>query len=411
MDFKSAFETITKGDPTTELSPEFALLVERLSLQSQILALGEAYHTSDGFYVAKINIFKHLIERDILKVVAFENPWAESKLIQAYVSGADVPFNELPTKLFMTWRSKSIAAFLKWLREFNLMRPLHERVIFFGFDIQKPGISSLETIRQFCKNYALNDAATLGLSSFSPLLEQAEADRFLDQLSAVKLLAHHPIQNIQKDLLNLIEALDSIECFRSELSPDDLDLRVCIICVSYFLRFIVSIAASSLLGPELLTSLPTWKPQHEVRDQGMFLVFEAIFRSLGQRKTGLWAHNLHILMAGEQTSIYPVKSMGSYLNQTFGEWYFPIALIAHEIFLNWHWIPQMKDLKPPVPQDGCCESILKNIDSGPCYIDLADKNEFPSNAGIFDFHPVERLNEQFRGLIYLDKSPAMEYWE
>jgi erythromycin esterase-like protein len=104
--------------------------------RSTVLALGEGIHTSDGFYEAKLEVFRYLIEHHDLRVVFFETPWSQAEVVERYLSGG-ATLTEAIDSLLYVWRSTSIARFLIWLktlRENGLM------VRFMGFDIQSPAV-------------------------------------------------------------------------------------------------------------------------------------------------------------------------------------------------------------------------------------------------------------------------------
>lgn len=399
---------IVKGSFTMPLSPELERILEGVISDSRILALGECFHTSDGFYNAKIRILQHLIQKQSLRAIAFENSWADSKVINAYVGGEAVSLEEAAANLFHIWRSKSVVSFLRWLRDFNSDLPLGQKVFFFGIDIQKPG-RCLSIVRKFCHQHLGPELGVFDSLKGSLILRECEKDNFYDVLSIKNVFNEHGRNKVQEDLDALLEGIKKAEQTRLETSSEDLELQIGLKCLAFYFQYIFELSDGDSL-PSEGSQTPPWKKPFETRDNGMFEVFQLIYRSIGEPKIVLWAHNLHIVIAGETAPVWGVKSFGSLFFDSYGDSYYPIALTAGHFEINWPWLPQMKDFVPEPPEPGTMEHTLKS-EIGSCYVDLEDSGIFPPQTGLYQFHPVENLKKHFRAVIYLDSSSAMEIFE
>ncbi|MBP1804808.1 erythromycin esterase family protein [Rubellimicrobium aerolatum] len=117
--------------------PAFGATFDRYA-SARVVLLGEASHGTSEFYRARAAITRRLIERHGFDVVAVEADWPDAAAIDRQIralpprDGAEPPFQRFPTWM---WRNADVAAFLRWLRDWNRDRAPERQTGFFGLDI------------------------------------------------------------------------------------------------------------------------------------------------------------------------------------------------------------------------------------------------------------------------------------
>lgn len=116
-------------------------LVERVA-HRRLVCLGEASHGTHEFYRWRAELSRRLIEEHGFTWIGVEGDWPDCWRINRWVRGlADqgrgaasvlLDFERWPTWM---WANDDVAEFLDWLHGWNLERPLHERVGFYGLDV------------------------------------------------------------------------------------------------------------------------------------------------------------------------------------------------------------------------------------------------------------------------------------
>lgn len=403
------YNGMVSGDFKDKVSENVLRYFQNLAKKHKILALGETVHTSGGYYDVKIAILKNLISLRCIEAIAFENPWSDTKIINDFINGKDVSIAHAVKQLFIVWRSKSVANFIEWLRDFNLKLPQEERVYFFGFDIQNPQFS-LELIHEFVEQ---NKNQELNFNEKSLFLKNNE-NKIAGWRDIKKLFDQNQNKLLLNDFISILKQIEILEKKSRRLKVQNKELELALTTLSYYIKFTYYFAKEA---SEKDISIPSSKKPiptegFNFRDQGMFEIFNIYFHSLGQPNTFLWAHNLHIVMKGENISTWKKTSLGSHLNTKFGDEYCPVALAGYYIKTNWPDAPGNMDPPLPHPEDSIEQTLyLKNLDQ--CYIDLENTNLFSEKAS-YVLNPVlkmEKISQHFKGILYIKESLGMEIFE
>ncbi len=112
-------------------------LLQRIG-DARVVLLGECTHGTSEFYRMRARITQELVTRRGFTIVAVEADWPDAERIDHYVRDRQVPranwqaFARFPTWM---WRNRETARFVDWLREWNLARPVAQRVRFAGLDL------------------------------------------------------------------------------------------------------------------------------------------------------------------------------------------------------------------------------------------------------------------------------------
>lgn len=108
----------------------------------RLVCIGEASHGTHEFYDWRAALSRRLIEEHGFTWIGVEGDWPDCWRINRWVRGLADPeldaagelqtFERWPTWM---WANRDVADFLDWLRRWNLERPAHERVGFYGLDV------------------------------------------------------------------------------------------------------------------------------------------------------------------------------------------------------------------------------------------------------------------------------------
>lgn len=359
--------------------------------RAEIVALGESFHTSGGYYEMKHRVFRYLVERLGFRVFAIESPWGRAESVRQLVETCGESPDEAIRTLFSVWQSVELRDMVQWMCDWNRAhRRPRDRVHFVGFDTQQPEFDGpvllgyLERVgigadHPVAANLRRCDGAAGRRSPLGAVLD-ADNDRCQAGLQAVERLF-----------------ADEEERLVAETSRWDLEwARVS------------------------LTGLRAWQGQAyyanrsnvlsgESRDRGMAEVLLAIrnlrYRSL---KTAVWAHNYHIAKDTASTA-WTARSMGVYLREALGPGYVALGLIAQQVTLDWPSLGECGDL--PSPSFSSVETRLADLGHDYLLIDF----DFPQGAPPFleagRNYQMTGLPmvpaAQFDGAIFLRHSRAM----
>lgn len=116
--------------------------VVRRAAGCRFTAIGEASHGTHDFYTWRATLSRRLIEEQGYTWIGVEGDWPDCWRINQWVRGITgaeqgvhsllAGFQRWPTWM---WANEEVAAFLDWLRTWNLHRPMSRRVGFYGLDV------------------------------------------------------------------------------------------------------------------------------------------------------------------------------------------------------------------------------------------------------------------------------------
>jgi len=116
-------------------------LMQRVG-DARCVLIGEASHGTSEFYTWRARITRRLIEEKGFRFVAVEGDWPDCYRVNRFVRGMPSvgvsaeavlhTFDRWPTWM---WANREVAAFTRWLRAHNDVRPPDERVGFYGLDV------------------------------------------------------------------------------------------------------------------------------------------------------------------------------------------------------------------------------------------------------------------------------------
>lgn len=375
-----------------------------------VVGLGESWHGSEGFAQARARLIRYLVEHKGFRAVAFEGPWGPALATARYLEdGEGVLLDAVLGLSFKVWKSKSTAALLEWLKEFNQLHP-DDPVRFFGYDIQQ-GLWDGNYVRGALSTIApnettLRDGTRSCAGAKYDTIEEVQADP--EELEIYN--RHEPFP--EDRYLACTASLGQIAQYLSEHEQDALkvltaaELDLLSLSVTTLRAYTEAVyLEGSTTGPEPVI----------VRDRVMAEVFLRFRQRVGvQTKIVLWAHNFHIARNLEQIddpNYY--KTMGSWLGEALGSSYAPIGLIASSIDTCF----PTRCTTIPFDAAGSVEAQLRTLAEPFLLVDLLGQEVSgpfvsPTTPYTSGYDVPFTLPERYRGLVYLATStPALDRYD
>jgi erythromycin esterase len=106
---------------------------------ASVVALGESWHMSGGFYLMKHRLLRYLVQEKGFRAFAVESNWESVERTNAYVQTCTGTAESAIREEHIVWQSKEYADMVRWMCEWNRAHPAPaDRLTMFGFDIQQP---------------------------------------------------------------------------------------------------------------------------------------------------------------------------------------------------------------------------------------------------------------------------------
>jgi len=96
---------------------EYSILINQLK-DKQIIAIGEASHGTQEFYITKSSIVRHLIQQERFRTLAFEMDEKIAEKINNYISGKSEEISST-LKNYGLYNSEELYNLLLWIKQFN----------------------------------------------------------------------------------------------------------------------------------------------------------------------------------------------------------------------------------------------------------------------------------------------------
>ncbi len=349
--------------------------------KATVVGLGESIHTSGGFYEMKDRAIRFLVETMGFRVLAIESPWIEADRVDAYVQTCEGTPEDALKGIFPVWQSAETRDLVQWMCEWNHSHPNpKDRLSVFGFDIQQPQ-NDRPALTAFLRRTGVpaDSPWTAALFSCAPLSVTTTSDasyarctgglQQIDayfQQNAAAIVRQTSSQDFEIAKLNLT----GLRAWEDEIYYYEQDLA----------------------------------KAHDARDQGMAYAF-GVLRGLRfpKARTIVWAHNFHLARG----TIAETQPMGSYLARSLKKSYVNIALVAHEVDIDWIGI----GCGPAAsPSEGSVEELLHALGEPTLLVDLAfpgTRHPYipPGERDLGDY-PVNP-SQLYNGVLYLEVSPRM----
>ncbi|KMZ44264.1 MULTISPECIES: erythromycin esterase family protein [Bacillales] len=132
--FQSALASTLQQSLQSTLVP-----VSKMELPAKtIIGFGEATHGNKQFTTLKLDIFKHLVEKQGYRVFAIEGDFGGGQKVNEYILGGSGTAKDAAKAIgFTIYHTEEMAALLSWMRTFNEQRDAKDQIHFYGFDMQR----------------------------------------------------------------------------------------------------------------------------------------------------------------------------------------------------------------------------------------------------------------------------------
>ncbi len=126
--------SITSSDPTANFS-ELAVLDQLAN--TRFVGMGEASHGTKEFFEMKHKILKYYVENHNYRGIIMEADFGECIKANEYILHDRGDINTVMQEMhFWVWRTAEVRSMIQWMHDFNLNKPLEERVYYLGSDCQ-----------------------------------------------------------------------------------------------------------------------------------------------------------------------------------------------------------------------------------------------------------------------------------
>ncbi|HKI06233.1 MAG TPA: erythromycin esterase family protein [Thermoanaerobaculia bacterium] len=371
-------------DPNLGSTEDLAPL-RRMIGKATVVGLGESWHTSGGFYKMKHRIFRDLVENMGFRVFAMESHWASGEKANRYVQTCEGSPDEALDLHIPVWQSVEVRELLQWMCEWNQAHP-DDRVHYFGFDIQLPGLDGPGLV------------AFLGRTGIPQEHPWVAGIRKCDGVAV-----NYPPNQIPPEAHEqCIAALTEVEghfqrngrSLQEQTSKDDFDLAKLRSLSLKAYEEQVFFIGDDYFGEDFAKGF-------NKRDEAMAKIFFLLReKHFPRAKTVVWAANIHVARARVQDGVRP---MGSILAEKLGRNYVTFALAAYRAELDgFCGVCEVSEAGP-----GTVEDRLHALGEDALLVDLARSSYLRPRLyemSVFRFVP----RKHFNGIVFLETSERMQ---
>jgi erythromycin esterase len=353
---------------------------------ASVVALGESWHTSGGFYLLKHRIFRFLVQEKGFRAFAIESNWEAVERTNAYVQSCSGSAESAISDEHIVWRSSEYADMVRWMCEWNKVHQNPaDRLTMFGFDIQQP------------------DKDGPALATLLGQLDVPQSDAKVHGLLSCENAfgLQHPFGEIPPAIhATCMNTLAGIESFLEE-NRASIIARTSEQAFDFAMLRLVGLRASQQQFFEIRDD---FAKGFSYRDVAMAYAFHARrAMKAPAAKTMIWAADVHIAQNLLPDGELP---MGSHLEQALGPDYVSFAITAHETEVpRAPGVCGLTERREGSAEDQLAtyghQTLLARPRSGTRQYQVMP-------MGFFTFRPFA----DFDGILFLARSPAMHplFW-
>jgi erythromycin esterase-like protein len=256
---------------------------------AKLVLLGEASHGTHEFYRLRADITRALMVRRGFNLVAVEADWPDAYRAHRWtrLAGADASVEEALSDFTRfprwMWRNRVVVDFLRWLREWNAVRPAQARAAFYGLDLYSLH-RSIECVLQYLQKVDPDAAhrARRRYGCFDVFGEDVQAYGYATSFG----LSRSCEDDVVAELVELRRRAADYATRDGRVAADD--------------YFVAEQNARVVRNAEVYYramfrgGAESWN----VRDQHMMTTLEALLahvsRTNGEARAVVWAHNSHL---------------------------------------------------------------------------------------------------------------------
>jgi len=392
-----SFNQIEAGDlptpesgvyPFDDLKP-----IDTIIGDAHFVGLGESVHASEGYIAAKLKVIQYLVEKKGFRAFEMETPWRAARRVNQYISTCQGSPKDALYGIFSVWWSESTVQLFKWLCEFNQSHA-SDPVVFFGFDTQSQTLEDIADLKVYLEKVAPSESAEL-IQGLTPCEGYGLTKSEYQKHTTLIFAGQYTVPDDQN--ASCVLGLDKIEHYLQKV-PASNELEWAKI-------FVIGIRGYQ---GELYNFVQRSAVSFQSRDVSMAELVERLHRLISPTaKAILWAHNTHLSMHHDEvlTQAYSgALSMGTLLKQRLQNDYAPIGMVGYRVGFLWPGQPPQEIPTPDL--SGSVEGLLHQTGIDQAIVDLSGNFLKPGqDYGLQEEGMVP--SRQFKGLIFLDRSPPM----
>jgi erythromycin esterase-like protein len=350
---------------------------------SKIVALGESNHTNGSFQQVNVKLARYLIEIKGFRILLIETPWSQAKKLNEYISCSvpQIPIIEGLVNLFPQFISVEMAELYLQVKDFNCKNP-NDQVRVYGFDTQQAAFGTVN----------IGQNADLLIE----FIEQS-ATSFLPKVEDLKRCGPNhdrPIYKGPSSAEDLEKCQTVLVALLSEFNKYP-ELKFELEMAAIVLNFSASQVFSSSTKNKLAYNI--------FRDRGMSKMVQHIINSSAPNaKTIVIGHTAHVARDFQKLSHPLKKSMGSYLNEYYGENYFVSVTASYQSAKAAWW----KGEVGYVANSSSLEVQLKSSTNIETLIDVRLPGIYEAPVEVLGYTNV-RMSDHWDSLVFVPESHEM----
>ncbi|MFC4402208.1 erythromycin esterase family protein [Gracilibacillus xinjiangensis] len=283
-----------------ENAQQYITTIEELNIPDdvKVIGLGEATHGNVEFQQLKKDVMEVLAKNEGVQVFVLEGDFgAGQKINQFILSGKGTAKEAVFALDYEIYRTQEMIDLVQWMHDYNNKATNDEKVYFYGNDMQR------------------YDASKQGLLDFYQPLSEEKMSQYEQKLSAVsndtmRELTKEQLEQVMVTLDEIISDLQHNEESYSEQSTAE----------GYALALQYARVMKQRTNLFLTDNYTQLRDQYLAENLKWIVDYES---SRGHSKILISGHNGHIEKTSANAAGY--KSMGNYLDETYGDEYFAIG--------------------------------------------------------------------------------------
>lgn len=386
------------------------------------LLLGESTHGTHEFYITRLEVTKQMIKRGDASFIAVEGDWASILRLNDYIMGGEN--SQSPEEIFSTfsrwptwmWANEEVLELVHWLREWNQVIPVNERVPFYGMDVYGQWEALDHLMKLLGSELSFEPEFIQQIEQWAQCFSQFRPDEWAYARAVVD--RREEVQGCQENLAQIVQAIKEAD---HRQKTEDIE------SYSFALQ-----SAYVLKNAEKFYRLSAMQRSAEAWNSRVLHMFESTerFHSWRDGKVGLvWAHNTHVGDARATTMAQQNQvNIGQLTREKYGEdnvYILGLSTYQGEVVAGRQWGEPGMVMNIPSAINRSIESYFyNNFDKDVFFIDFSrlkshDKKIFEEVKGhravgvVYDPLREERnyvptvMKKRYDGLIFFESTQAL----
>lgn len=288
---------IEDANPDSEMSVFTQNTPDKFN-NARIYGFGEASHNTKEFFNLKAKFFKHLVKNQGVRIFIMEESYQAEAGINEWIGGGKGDIKTIAKNFTVGfYYTQEIVNLLKWMRDFNLDKPIEEQIRFYGMDIQNGEKINFE-IREFISKNKINVDENL-LSIADSCANKKIAFNNVDDWWKIQLQKLVKLKQTLQD--SKIEGKEYLSVLRS---------------LNYLINYT---EYASLI-------MDKYPRSTEFRDKSMFKNVKYIVENESKNgKAFIWAHNEHINKKEMYYTGSNIINLGRHLKDYYSDKYYSVG--------------------------------------------------------------------------------------